>query len=144
MRTRDASVGKNDVQSSVPLDGVIHDGLDSRLVGGVELARVDLTFWVEGLDLLLVVAEELVVKVTDVDSLCAVLSVLVRCSSSYSQRGICAYNLLGKCSMSFFQPKNSCALRKNGYTCDNYDLSLGSGTVAGGCDLSYGGYTVIT
>lgn len=102
VRTRDAGVGKDDVQPSVSLNSVAHDSLDGRLVGGVEFSNVNLTFWVERFDFLLVVAEELVVKVADIDSLCAVLGVLMRCSSSYAQRRIRAYDLSGKFSMFSF------------------------------------------
>lgn len=91
VRSRDARIGENDIQPCVPLQGVVDDGLDGGFIGGVELSRVDLTSRVQRLDLLLVVAEEFVVKVADVDGLCAVLGVLVRGGSSNAQGRVCAY-----------------------------------------------------
>lgn len=87
----DTCVGEDDIQPPVALDGIIHDRLDGGLVCGVELARVHLAARVERLDLLLVVAQELVVKVTEVDGLGAVLGELVGCCPAYAQWGVCAW-----------------------------------------------------
>lgn len=84
MRTRDPRVGEDDIQPAVFLDGIIHHSLDGCFVRGVELPRVDLTLRIQGLDFLLVVFEEFVVKVADVDCFGAVLGVLVGCGSAYS------------------------------------------------------------
>lgn len=74
---RDAGVGEDDVQAAVAAQGVVDDGLDGGLVGGVEAAGVDGAGRVAGAHVALVAGEEGVVKVADVDGAGAVLGVLV-------------------------------------------------------------------
>lgn len=88
MSACDSGVCKHDVQPAIALKGIVYDRLDSRLVCGVELAGMYLATGVERLDLSLMVAQILVVKVADIDGLGAILGELVCCGSPYAYRRV--------------------------------------------------------
>lgn len=75
--TNDASIGKEDIQPSICLDGFVHYSLHRGLARGVKLPCVNFDAGVLALDLLLVFMEMLVIVVTDVDGPCATLGILM-------------------------------------------------------------------
>lgn len=83
---RDAGIGKEDVEAVVLGQRVVDDGLDLFLIAGVELAGVHLDRGESGIDLLFMRLEVRVVKVADVDCLCAALGILVGGGSADAQR----------------------------------------------------------
>jgi len=73
-----AGVGKEDVESAVPLERIVDHLLHRLLVGGVKLACVHVDLGPQGVDLALVRLEVGAIVVADVDGLGAVLGELMR------------------------------------------------------------------
>jgi hypothetical protein len=91
VRADDAGVGEEDVEPAVALERVVDDFLDGLLVGGVELARVDVDVGPQAVDLALVGVEVGGVEVTDVDGLGSVLCELMGRGAADAQDGVCAW-----------------------------------------------------
>ncbi len=91
VRAHDAGVGEEDVEPAVPLERVADHFLDGLLVGGVELANVDVDLGVQAVDLALVRLEVGGIKVADVDGLGPVLRELVGRGAADAQDGVCAW-----------------------------------------------------
>ena len=84
LHAADSRVGEEDVQPAVPLNCIVDDGLDGRLVRGVKLPRVHVDAREQRGHLALVRREVLAVKVADVDGPRAVGGELVRRGSACS------------------------------------------------------------
>ncbi len=94
VRTNNAGVGEEDVEPAVPLECVVDHFLDGLLVGGVELARVDLDLGVQAVDLAFVRLEVGGIEVADVDGLGSVLCELVGRGAADAQNGVCALRVV--------------------------------------------------
>ncbi len=77
MLAGDAGVGEEDVEALVLGQRIVDNGLDLLLVADVALAGMHLDGGEGSVDFLLVRFEVCVIKVADVDCLCAALGVLV-------------------------------------------------------------------
>ena len=93
VRANDAGVGEEDIEPAVPLERVVNDFLDGLLVGGIELARVDVYLGVQAVDLALVRLEVGGIEVADVDGLGPVLCELVGRGTADAQNGVCAWEV---------------------------------------------------
>ncbi|KAI6756568.1 hypothetical protein HG530_011166 [Fusarium avenaceum] len=82
----DTSIGKEDIQATVALDGIVYDFLDLGLIRSIEASRVDFHLWKRSVDLLLVSFQVGIVKVTEIQCSRAAFSVLMRCRTADSQR----------------------------------------------------------
>lgn len=102
MRANDACIGKEDVETAVTLEGIVHDFLDGLLVGSVKLPCVHLDIGPCGFDVLLVRREVGVVIIADVDCSGPVLSELKGGSSANSENRVCALELVRFKNLSSF------------------------------------------
>ena len=91
MRASDASIGKEDIEPSVPVQSILDNFADGFLIGGIQLPRVYIHPGIQRFNLPLMCFKIGIIVVADVDCLCPVLSKLVSGCSANTKDRVCAF-----------------------------------------------------